>query len=85
MRSLGPGLALTGTIALAAVGLEAVETTLTRHRPFEPLILAILLGVLVRNLLKLPDGVAPGVTFAAKALLESGFSSSSVPASMSPE
>jgi uncharacterized integral membrane protein (TIGR00698 family) len=70
MRHLGTGLALTGALAVGASCLETLEGLLTTHLVLDALVLAILLGVLVRNTCVLPAGISAGATFASKTLLE---------------
>ena len=70
MHHLGPGLALAGAIAVSAYALEVLEGRLLTHQVLEALVLALLLGALVRNTVRLPSGVLPGTAFASKMLLE---------------
>lgn len=64
-RAAIPGIAVAGTIALIAYGL--------RHIPglgaFSPLILAILIGILVRNLVGTPSFARAGISFSLRHLL----------------
>jgi uncharacterized integral membrane protein (TIGR00698 family) len=69
-RRLLPGLALCAAITVAAILLQAVEVRLVGNPYLEALVLAILLGVVVRAAW-LPDArFVPGVNFSAKFLLE---------------
>jgi len=70
MYHLGPGLALAGAIAVSAYALEVLEGRLLTHQVLEALVLALLLGALVRNTVRLPSGVVAGTAFASKTLLE---------------
>ncbi|MBD8892948.1 YeiH family protein [Roseibium litorale] len=73
MRALGelaPGLLLTGAIALAAYAAEWMKVHLTNDAVLENLVLAILIGMIFRSTVKLPEYFEPGIRFAAKALLE---------------
>ncbi len=70
MHHLGPGLALAGAIAVSAYALEVLEGRLLTHQVLEALVLALLLGALVRNTVRLPSGVVAGTASASKALLE---------------
>jgi len=70
MPHLGPGLALAGAIAVSAYALEVLEGRLLTHPVLEALVLALLLGALVRNTVRLPSGVVAGIAFASKTLLE---------------
>lgn len=68
--SLAPGLALCGLIAAGAYGLQAVETWLFGRPWLEALVLAILLGTVVRTLWAPPLLWLPGIIFSAKIVLE---------------
>lgn len=65
-RTYSPGLLV---CAVAVAVAMAVGTLLPG---VSPLIVAIILGIALTNLLRLPDAVAPGITFAAKKLLRLG-------------
>jgi uncharacterized integral membrane protein (TIGR00698 family) len=67
---LVPGLLLCGAVTLAALGLERVEAGLFGHAWLEALVLAILVGALVRTLWTPSQRWTPGITFGAKTLLE---------------
>jgi len=67
---LVPGLLLCGAVTLAALGLERVEAGLFGHAWLEALVLAILVGALVRTLWTPSRRWTPGITFGAKTLLE---------------
>ncbi len=66
VRALLPGMALTACAVTASIGLATLLPTIN------PLLLAIVLGVLARNLLALPASAEPGLAFAAKRLLRTG-------------
>jgi uncharacterized integral membrane protein (TIGR00698 family) len=67
---LMPGLALCATVTLASIALQIVENR-TLGRPYlEALVLAILLGTLVRSLWRPHPRWIPGIDFSAKILLE---------------
>ncbi|AYD01922.1 YeiH family protein [Neorhizobium sp. NCHU2750] len=68
MRPLLPGLLLTAAIAAASLAIRA----LTGWAALSPLILSIILGMLLRNTLKLPAMVEPGVGFSLKRILRAG-------------
>lgn len=68
LSPLLPGLALTGALAGLAFGLRLIPGM----GVLSPLILAILLGVALRNVLGLPDWAAPGMRFALQRLLRWG-------------
>jgi uncharacterized integral membrane protein (TIGR00698 family) len=67
---LVPGLLLCGAVTLAALGLERVEAGLFGHAWLEALVLAILVGALVRTLWTPSQRWTPGISFSAKMLLE---------------
>src|SRR5581483_9565779 len=69
---LGPGLLLAAAVAAAAALIDALERRLFGQPILEALVAAIILGMLVRNLARLPAGVEPGASYAAKQLLELG-------------
>ncbi|MDZ4370846.1 MAG: putative sulfate exporter family transporter [Phenylobacterium sp.] len=60
-----PGLALTLILTWAAFGLRTIEGL----GAFSPLIVAMLLGVVIRNLMGVPAAASPGVVFSQKSLL----------------
>ncbi len=70
MRRLAPGIALCGAITLTAVGLAEIEAALFGRAWLEPLVLAILLGALVRSVWTPGERWAHGIAFSAKTLLE---------------
>ena len=68
----GPGLLLAAALALLASALAAGERAVVGQMLLEPLVLALLLGVVARTLVRSPDRFGPGTGFAAKQLLEIG-------------
>ncbi len=66
LRELAPGAGLAALGAAAAVGIGALLPTVSA------LLVAIVLGMLVRNLATLPPRVEPGLNFAAKHVLRAG-------------
>lgn len=64
-RAIIPGIALTGAIALAAKSLHGVPGVAT----FSPMILAIAIGISIRNLVGTPSFAAPGIAFSMRRLL----------------
>ena len=64
-RTLLPGLALTFTIAAAAFGFR----DLSGIAALSPLIIAIMLGMAVRNTVGTPSGFKPGVVFGMRRIL----------------
>ena len=67
---LVPGIALSAGVAGAAMLLERGESALFGRAWLESLVLAILLGSLVRTAVPVPAACEAGVRFAAKAVLE---------------
>ncbi|HEV7306901.1 YeiH family protein [Ensifer sp.] len=65
-----PGLVLCCLVALAAIGLEWIERLLTGRAWLEALVLAILLGAIVRTLWTPGARFLAGIHFSAKYLLE---------------
>jgi uncharacterized integral membrane protein (TIGR00698 family) len=70
LRGLLPGLVLTAGIALAAIAIARGEELALGHPVIEGLVLAILLGMLVRTLVAPAERFDDGVSFAAKSVLE---------------
>lgn len=69
-RKLIPGLALCGLVTAAGFGLQALETVFFGHAWLESLVLAILLGSVVRTFYRLDARFDAGIHFGAKILLE---------------
>lgn len=69
-RILAPGLALASAITVVALVLGDIQDRLFDYVAFEPLVLALILGLLVRAMRPLPESTEPGIGFAAKQLLE---------------
>ncbi len=67
---LGPGIALTTVVALASLGIAELETRAFGHPVIEGLVVAILLGMIVRTLWTPPARTDAGVSFAATQVLE---------------
>jgi uncharacterized integral membrane protein (TIGR00698 family) len=65
-----PGIALCGAVTLAAVLLEELEAGLLGRAWLEALVLAILIGTLVRTTWTPSARLLPGIFFSAKRLLE---------------
>jgi uncharacterized integral membrane protein (TIGR00698 family) len=68
--ALLPGVALCLLITAASFGLEKIEILLFGQAWLESLVLAILLGAIVRTCWRPPGRFLPGVHFSAKVLLE---------------
>ncbi len=65
-----PGLLIAVAITAIAVGIAQVEEALFGHAVLEPLVLALLLGLVVRAAWTPPASTEPGIAFAGKQLLE---------------
>lgn len=70
LRSLVPGLAVSIAVAIAAALIGFGEERAFGRAWLEPLVLAILLGALVGNILRLDQRFEPGIQFGAKTILE---------------
>jgi uncharacterized integral membrane protein (TIGR00698 family) len=70
VHRLLPGLGLAAVVSLASLGIAAVETRVLGHPVIEALVVAILLGMVVRTSWTPPARMDAGVGFAAKQLLE---------------
>ncbi|HEY3291914.1 MAG TPA: putative sulfate exporter family transporter [Anaerolineae bacterium] len=64
------GVALSIGLAVAAVVLQLVETQVLGQPVIEGIVIAILLGMLVRTFVPLGNQFAPGISFSAKQVLE---------------
>jgi uncharacterized integral membrane protein (TIGR00698 family) len=67
---LGHGIAIVILVSAAAVATGRLETTLFGRPVIEPLVLAILIGMLLRSVRGADDRAEPGVRFVAKEVLE---------------
>ena len=70
LRRLLPGVLVCIAITLAAFALQAIEVSFVGEAYLEALVLAILIGVVVRTVWLPPAGFVPGIGFCAKFLLE---------------
>jgi len=70
IAQLAPGVALCAAIAIAAMGLQRLEEHWTGRPWLEALVIAILLGTMVRTLWTPDVRWVPGIGFSAKTLLE---------------
>jgi uncharacterized integral membrane protein (TIGR00698 family) len=70
VRRLLPGLALASLIMLLANVLAEIETLVVGYSLLEPLVLALVLGVVVRAAWRPPPRLEPGIAFSAKQVLE---------------
>lgn len=67
---IAPGLLLCLVVGGGAQALGALETAVLGRAWLEPLVLAILLGAVVRSLVDLPQITSRGIRFSAKTLLD---------------
>jgi uncharacterized integral membrane protein (TIGR00698 family) len=65
-----PGLALAAAVSIVSLAIAGVETRLFGHPVIEGLVVAILIGMVVRTAWTPPAPAAAGVRFAAKEVLE---------------
>jgi len=65
-----PGVALCGLVTVAGYGLQSAELALSGRAWIEALVLAILVGAVVRTLWTPGETWTPGIRFSAKLLLE---------------
>jgi len=70
VRPLLPGLALAGAVTLLAVGISEIETLVIGYPVLEPLVLALILGLVLRAIWRPPTTADPGIAFSAKQVLE---------------
>jgi uncharacterized integral membrane protein (TIGR00698 family) len=70
LRRLSPGILLCIAITIVAILLQAVEVHFAGHAYLEALVLAILLGVVIRTAWTPAKRFVPGIAFSAKLLLE---------------
>lgn len=70
LERFGPGLALSAVVGAIAWGLVEVEKSLIDDAIIDALVVAIIAGVLLRNLLTLPGSVDAGAKYASKQILE---------------
>lgn len=70
LTTIVPGVALCMLVAVAALGIATAETRLLGHPVVEGLVVAILLGMVVRTVWTPSDRLDAGIRFAAKDVLE---------------
>lgn len=69
-RSLIPGLLFTAAVGGVSLLLAAVEKRLFTFEVIEPLVLALVIGMLIRTFATVPATLEPGIAYAAKQVLE---------------
>ncbi len=70
VRRLLPGVILASVVAIVSIGIAAIETRLLGHPVIEGLVVAILVGMIVRTMWATPDRAQVGIDFTAKEVLE---------------
>ncbi len=70
LRLIAPGLLLTTGVAIASLGVARIEEGLFGNAVIEGLVVAILVGMLIRSLWTPTVGLERGIGFAAKEVLE---------------
>ncbi|MCZ2158074.1 putative sulfate exporter family transporter [Bartonella sp. 220] len=70
LNDFGPGILVCLLISILAYGIEVIEKQLLGQAWLENLVLAILLGSIIRSCFALPTYFQKGITFCAKTLLE---------------
>lgn len=70
LLALLPGVALCVVITLVSVGIQSVEERAVGHPYIEALVLAILIGMLIRTFVTPSEQFSTGIAFSAKQLLE---------------
>src|SRR5699024_4115751 len=70
LRTLLPGILLAVLITAIATGLARLQEAFIDHAVLEPLVLALILGLVVRAMWTPPDSMEPGIAFSGKQLLE---------------
>ena len=71
MLKYGPGFALIFVISLLARFIQS-QITVNGKEVVSAVAIAIILGVLIRNLIGIPDSCKPGTSFAVKRILRVG-------------
>jgi uncharacterized integral membrane protein (TIGR00698 family) len=71
-RKLGPGIALSAAVAATAWVIGKGEERLFTYAVIEPVVLALVLGMLIRTFRPPAVAFVPGIAFTAKQLLEFG-------------
>jgi uncharacterized integral membrane protein (TIGR00698 family) len=69
-RAIAPGLALSAAVAILAVFVGRAERAYFGAEWLEPLVLAILIGAVIRTMWQPPAQFAAGIKFSAKTVLE---------------
>jgi uncharacterized integral membrane protein (TIGR00698 family) len=69
-RRLIPGLALAAVVTITALLVAELETAIIGYALLEPLVLALILGVVIRAFWQPPARMEPGINFSAKQVLE---------------
>lgn len=70
INTLAPGIVLAAIVTLIALGIAGVQEATIGHAILEPLVLALIIGLVVRALWTPPSATEPGIDFSGKQLLE---------------
>jgi uncharacterized integral membrane protein (TIGR00698 family) len=70
LRRIVPGALVAALIAVASIAIAAIETRSLGHPMIEALVVALLLGMIVRAFWRPSGAFAPGIRFAGKEVLE---------------
>jgi uncharacterized integral membrane protein (TIGR00698 family) len=70
IRAVAPGVLFAAAITAVAFGIAEIEEIFLDHAILEPLVLALLLGLVVRAVWQPPATWEPGIAYAGKQLLE---------------
>lgn len=69
-RTLWPGTLLAVAVTIVALIIAEIEEIFLDHAILEPLVLALILGLIIRAVWTPPDVLEPGISFSGKQLLE---------------
>ncbi|MBA2758073.1 MAG: putative sulfate exporter family transporter [Chloroflexia bacterium] len=70
IRPLIPGLLLSIAVTMVAIIIAEIETLVIGYALLDPLVIAIILGLVIRAIWTLPASTSPGIAFGAKQVLE---------------
>ncbi len=69
-RAIAPGLLFTGGVGAVAYLIALGEERILGYQVLEPLVLALVFGMLIRTFARVPAWAEPGIAYAAKQMLE---------------
>lgn len=67
---MGPGLAFCAAFAVLAYYLDSLERRIVGHAVIDSLVIALVIGIALRNLMKVPKSLDAGAKYASKQVLE---------------